>query len=83
MTGTVKGGRRAAQSNKERYGDDYYRKIGSKGGQAIPAKPRGFAANIELARKAGAKGGKISKRSAAPKKEKEYIWRPGDEFFSR
>ena len=82
MTGTIEGGRRAAKANKERYGEDFYRKIGSKGGQTISSKPRGFAANIELARIAGAKGGKISKRSTDAKKEKEYIWRPGDEFVS-
>lgn len=50
-------------------GKDYYAKIGRIGGSAIATKPKGFAANPELARIAGAKGGKISKRgkSAKPK----------------
>ena len=44
----------------------------------------GFAANPELAKKAGAIGGARSKRGrAGEKKEKEYVWRPGDELFSR
>jgi hypothetical protein len=33
MAGTKIGGQRAAKSNKERHGDDFYEKIGSKGGK--------------------------------------------------
>lgn len=44
-----------------RYGKDYWRKIGSKGGKATGMK--GFALNPELARAAGRKGGKISTRA--------------------
>ena len=44
----------------------------------------GFAAYPELARMAGAKGGRISRRGpAGTKKEKEFIWRPGDAMFSK
>lgn len=32
MVGTVAGGRKAAATNKERYGADFYAKIGSEGG---------------------------------------------------
>lgn len=46
---------------EERYGKDYWRKIGSKGGKATGMK--GFALNPELARAAGRKGGKISTRA--------------------
>lgn len=60
MSGTKEGGIKAAQSNKERYGADFYKKIGKAGG--IKGTTGGFAANIELAREAGRKGGKISKR---------------------
>ncbi len=52
MAGTKAGGRKAAATNKERHGKDFYSKIGS----------AGFYANRELARTAGAKGGKISRR---------------------
>lgn len=44
-----------------RYGKDYWRKIGSKGGKATGMK--GFALNPELARIAGKKGGTKSTRA--------------------
>lgn len=62
MAGTVIGGKRAATTNKEKYGDDFYRIQGAKGGKTSYGKPKGFAANRELARTAGAKGGTISRR---------------------
>lgn len=35
-------------------------------------------------RKIGSKGGRISRRGpAGTKKEKEFIWRPGDAMFSK
>lgn len=33
MSGTAKGGLKAAVTNKERHGSDFYAKIGAKGGQ--------------------------------------------------
>lgn len=33
MVGTISGGKKAAQTNKEKYGDDFYSNIGRKGGQ--------------------------------------------------
>lgn len=60
MAGTKKGGQKAAETNKERYGSDFYKKIGKVGGQKSTT--GGFAANPELAREAGRKGGKKSKR---------------------
>lgn len=60
MAGTVEGGRKAAKTNKVLYGDGFYARIGAKGGRN--GHTGGFAANPELARKAGAKGGKASKR---------------------
>lgn len=70
---------------KARYGGkkgvhEMMQMIGSKGGQAPTDKPKGFAANRERARMAGAKGGRISKRtgvSTGQRKEKEYMWRGG------
>lgn len=60
MSGTVSGGKAAARTNKAKYGSDFYAKIGSKGGKL--GKTGGFYANRELARIAGAKGGRISRR---------------------
>ena len=63
MAGTKLGGQKAAKTNKEKHGDDFYAKIGRKGGRN--GHTGGFAANPELAKRAGAKGGKISRRGKA------------------
>lgn len=60
MSGTREGGVKAAETNKARYGKAFYKKIGAVGGKKSTT--GGFAANPELARIAGRKGGKISKR---------------------
>lgn len=61
MAGTKAGGLKARATNLERYGADFYSKIGQKGGQN--GHTGGFAANPELARWAGAKGGRVSSRA--------------------
>mgnify|MGYP001577294794 CR=1 FL=1 len=61
MAGTKLGGMKAAATNKTKHGSDFYAKIGAKGGRN--GKTGGFAANPELARIAGAKGGRISRRT--------------------
>ncbi len=63
MPGTVKGGRAAAQTNKTRHGSDFYARIGKIGGHK--GTTGGFAANRDLARIAGQKGGRISRRRKA------------------
>lgn len=63
MAGTKAGGIKAARTNREKYGSDFYRNIGRKGGQS--GHTGGFAANRELARIAGAKGGRKSRRKPA------------------
>lgn len=72
MAGTLAGGRRAAATNKERYGENFYKLIGAKGGRE--GVDGGFASNKvgedgltgrQRARIVGRKGGRISKR---PKK---------------
>ncbi len=65
MAGTKAGGKAAAKTNKQKYGADFYTKIGAKGGQK--SKTGGFFANRELARSAGAIGGRRSKRGKAIK----------------
>lgn len=62
MSGTKAGGLKAAATNKERYGDGFYSNIGAKGGRN--GHTGGFAANPALAKLAGSKGGRMSKRGA-------------------
>jgi hypothetical protein len=63
MPGTKTGGKNAADSNKKRYGSDYYARIGAKGGRK--GHTGGFYGNRDLARAAGKLGGQKSRR---PKK---------------
>jgi len=63
MPGTVNGGKLAAKTNQRKYGKDFYARIGAMGGKK--GTTGGFAANRELARIAGAKGGRISRRRKA------------------
>lgn len=84
MVGTVAGGRKAAATNKAKYGADFYAKIGSEGGSR--GHTGGFASEkvgddgltgFERARIAGRKGGAISKRGPAKnnplKLKKSYL----------
>ncbi|PID32188.1 hypothetical protein CR970_01905 [Candidatus Saccharibacteria bacterium] len=61
MAGTKAGGMRAAATNKTKHGADFYARIGAMGGKK--GTTGGFYANRELARIAGAKGGRISRRT--------------------
>ncbi len=68
MAGTKIGGMRAAETNKRKYGEDFYSRIGQKGGQN--GHTGGFATVDEngvhtLAIVAGRKGGLISRRGVA------------------
>lgn len=74
MAGTKEGGRKAAATNKERYGERFYAEIGSKGGKL--GRTGGFASDkvgrdgltgLERARVAGIKGGRIGKRGPVVK----------------
>lgn len=56
------GGLKAAATTKAKYGPNFYVKIGRLGG--TNGHSGGFASNRELARTAGAKGGRMSKRGA-------------------
>lgn len=62
MSGTRAGGKAAALTNKAKHGEDFYVRLGQKGGTAIHTKPRGFAANRELASRVGVIGGRKSRR---------------------
>lgn len=63
MSGTKIGGKKAAMKNLTLHGADFYKRIGSIGGKN--GHTGGFASNRELAREAGRKGGKVSKRGPA------------------
>lgn len=63
MAGTAAGGKKAALRNKQKYGKDFYARIGAMGGKM--GHTGGFYANRDLARKAGAMGGRISRRGKA------------------
>lgn len=65
MSGNKIGGLKAAATNKEKHGEDFYARIGAKGGRN--GHSGGFASNRELARTAGAKGGRIGRRDEAKK----------------
>lgn len=64
MAGTKEGGLRARDKNLAR-DPDFYKRIGAIGGRN--GTTGGFAANPELARIAGAKGGRISRRGKVKK----------------
>lgn len=66
MAGTKAGGTAAAETNKKKYGPDFYAKIGAKGGKG--GRTGGFAAGEEGRRRAreyGAIGGRTSRRGKA------------------
>jgi general stress protein YciG len=69
MAGTKEGARKAYLATIERHGADFYSRIGRKGGKN--GHTGGFYANRELARRAGAIGGRKSRRGAS--KKDEYI----------
>ena len=60
MGGTLSGGLKAKRTILARHGSDFYKRIGAIGGKN--GHTGGFAANHELAKIAGAKGGRIGKR---------------------
>ena len=68
MSGTRAGGLKAAAANMSRHGEDFYKRIGKKGGEN--GHTGGFASNRELASIAGRKGGLISRRGPAKNKNK-------------
>ena len=68
--GTVEGGKKAAATNKMRYGVEFYRTIGKVGG--IKSRGGGFAANRDLAREAGRIGGRNGKRHWTAEQKAEF-----------
>jgi hypothetical protein len=63
MAGTKRGGQRAADTNKAKHGNDFYRKIGAIGGKNSTTGGFGQGeAGRERARIAGAKGGRMGRK---------------------
>jgi general stress protein YciG len=60
VAGNKIGGRKTAETMIKRHGEDFYRKIGAKGGKVKCMK--GFALDRERAKWAGAIGGRVSRR---------------------
>lgn len=56
MSGSHIGGKKAAETNKKRYGTKFYQRIGALGG--LKSTGGGFAASRDRAVEAGRKGGK-------------------------
>ena len=67
MAGTKFGALKAKNTIYKKYGNDFFKNIGAIGGKN--GHTGGFASNPALARLAGEKGGRISKRGKA-KREK-------------
>ncbi len=71
MAGTKSGGIKARETNYRKHGKDFYAQIGAKGGHN--GHTGGFYANRELARLAGQKGGKISRRGKAKQTQEDDL----------
>lgn len=71
MSGTKLGAAKARETNYAKHGRDFYARIGAMGGKN--GHTGGFAANPELARQAGAIGGRKSRRGKAPRDENGKI----------
>lgn len=67
MAGTKNGGVKAAITNKQRYGMNFYENIGRAGG--TKSRNGGFAKNRALAVEAGRRGGLASRRRKAEEAE--------------
>lgn len=66
MPGTKEGAAKAHRTRVDRYGEDFYKKVGLKGSQAKV--PKGFSMNPKLASELGKKG-KPYTRKPRPKKQ--------------
>lgn len=77
MAGSHDQGMKAAETNRERYGKDYYQRLSAKSHQYPRNKPQGFAAVPGLASAAGRKGGAAPRGSATAVAEAPGEEQPG------
>lgn len=68
MSATREGGLKAAETNRMRYGFDYYKKISRVGGMVRDGKPTGFAYmkvhDPERLKHISTRGGKLSRKKS-------------------
>lgn len=79
MSGTIAGGKKAAITNKLKYGQSFYKVQGAIGG-SVKNPTKGFGGNRELARIAGKAGGLKSRRGTKkypPKNENIKVNKDG------
>ena len=81
MSGTKAGGAKAAATNKAKYGEDFYKRLGHRGGSVCGRK--GFALNPELAKIAGSIGGHRSKRGKALRDKQGRAITKDGELYAR
>lgn len=62
MAGNREGSLKAAETNRRKYGLDFYKEIGKQGGSAPYIGLKGFAAHRDLASRVGRIGGTRSRR---------------------
>jgi hypothetical protein len=79
MGGSKAGGKAAAKTNKAKHGDGFYANIGALGG--VKSRGGGFSANRELARMAGAIGGRRGRRGPQKANTEAVQPKPTAEMF--
>lgn len=67
MSGNKEGGKKASITNKLRHGEDFYKNIGRKGGAKARPESRYFFKHPDIAKEAGAKGRRLSRRGKSKK----------------
>lgn len=72
MSGSKIGGKKASRTNRERYGEDFYKVIGAIGGRN--GHTGGFSYDVNVAKEAGSKGGRLGKRGL------KYLGRKGRKY---
>ena len=90
MSGTITGGRKAAETNRKLHGDDFYARRGQNGGQkstkggfASTKKGKDGLTGSERAKIAGKKGGTISRRGPAKKHKNEMTTQENINLWQR
>lgn len=72
MSGTKEGGAKASETNRKKYGENFYKEIGAIGGSKKNP-DKGFGSKTpEERREAGRKGGTISRRGKSIKYDLDY-----------
>lgn len=83
MPGTKDGGIAARDTNYKKYGQDFYRYVGSLGGSAC-SPLKGFGTRRDLASSAGKVGGSRSKRDKVReqelREERKATWRAEEQW---